>query len=126
MTLGTRARRITFWFGETVICAVFATMARASWYVLRVMAGETLVSLDWVSLKLTQSVVPIGCTFFVVAHGLSTPDALVLVTSCSIARTEIRATTRTNLPFIAVLFALLMVVTYVPIVPMGLVELFYR
>ena len=34
--------------------------------------------------------------------------------------------TRTNLPFIAVLFALLMVVTYVPIVPMGLVELFYR
>ena len=49
--------------------------------------------------------------------------ASVLVTFCSIARTETRATTRTNLPFIAVLFALLMVVTYVP---MGLVELFYR
>ena len=61
------------------------------------------------------------------AIGQQTPPvASVLVTSCSIARTEIWATTRTNLPFIAVLFALLMVVTYVPIVPMGLVELFYR
>lgn len=61
------------------------------------------------------------------AIGQQTPPvASVLVTSCSIARTEIWATTRTNLPFIAVLFALLMVVTYVPIVPMGLVEIFYR
>ena len=54
----------------------------------------------------------------------------MLVTSCSIARTEIRATTRANLPFIAGLFAvlmvMLMVMTYVPFVPMGLVELFYR
>ena len=47
-SLGPRARLITFWFGEAVIYAVFATMAWASWYVLRVMAGETLVSLDWV------------------------------------------------------------------------------
>ena len=58
------------------------------------------------------------------------PVASVLVTSCSIARTEIRATTRANLPFIAGLFAvlmvMLMVMTYVPFVPMGLVELFYR
>lgn len=76
MSLGPRARLITFWFGEAVTYAVFATMAWASWYVLRVMAGETLVSLDWVSLQFTQSVVPIGCTLFVIAHGLSTPDAL--------------------------------------------------
>ena len=58
------------------------------------------------------------------------PVASVLVTSCSIARTEIRATTRANLPFIAGLFAvlmvMLMVMIYVPFVPMSLVELFYR
>lgn len=76
MNLRPRVRLITFWFGEAVTYAVFATMAWASWYVLRVMAGETLVSLDWVSLQFTQSVVPIGCTLFVIAHGLSTPQAL--------------------------------------------------
>lgn len=76
LNLGPRARLATFWFGEAVIYAVFATMAWASWYVLRVMAGETLVSLDWVPLQFTQSVVPIGCVLFLAAHALSTPDAL--------------------------------------------------
>ena len=76
LSLGPRARLLTFWFGEAVTYAVFATMAWASWYVLRVMAGETLVSLDWVSLQFTQSVVPIGCVLFIAAHVLSTPDAL--------------------------------------------------
>ena len=62
-----------------------------------------------------------------IAIGQQTPPvASVLVTACSIARTDIWATTRTNLPFIAVLFALLMVVTYIPVVPLGLVELIYR
>ena len=36
------------------------------------------------------------------------------------------AVTRVNLPFIGVLLAVLMLVTYVPAVPMSLVELFYR
>ncbi|MCY4221852.1 MAG: TRAP transporter small permease subunit [Thiotrichales bacterium] len=76
MNLRPRARLLTFWFGEAVTYAVFVTMAWASWYVLRVMAGETLVSLDWVSLQFTQSVVPIGCTLFVLAQILSTPEAL--------------------------------------------------
>lgn len=62
-----------------------------------------------------------------IAIGQQTPPvASVLVTACSIARTDIWATTRMNLPFIGVLFALLMVVTYIPIVPLGLVEIFYR
>ena len=34
--------------------------------------------------------------------------------------------TKANLPFILVLLALLLVVTYVPFVPMTLVEIFYR
>ena len=61
------------------------------------------------------------------AIGQQTPPvASVLVTSCAIAKTDIWATTKVNLPFIATLFALLMLVTYVPIVPLALVELFYR
>ena len=50
-------------------------MAWASWHVLGVMAGENLVSLEWVSLQFTQSVVPIGCVLFVIAQILSTPGA---------------------------------------------------
>ena len=61
------------------------------------------------------------------AIGQQTPPvASVLVTSCSIAKTEIWATTRANLPFILLLFVILMLVTYVPAVPMTLVEFFYR
>ncbi len=61
------------------------------------------------------------------AIGQQTPPvASVLVTSCSIARTEIWDTTKTNLPFIGLLLVLLIVVTYVPFVPMTLVDIFYR
>jgi TRAP-type C4-dicarboxylate transport system permease large subunit len=34
--------------------------------------------------------------------------------------------TKVNLPFIGVLAAVLLLVTYVPIIPLALVELFYR
>ncbi len=74
--LGYRWRLAVFWVGEAVVYATFATMAWASWFVLRVMAGETLVSLEWVPLQFTQSVVPIGCTLFLIAGMLSTPEAL--------------------------------------------------
>ena len=60
------------------------------------------------------------------AIGQQTPPvASVLVTSCSIARTDIWDTTKVNLPFIIVLLSLLLMVTYVPAVPLALVELFY-
>ena len=54
------------------------------------------------------------------------PVASVLMASCSIARADMWKVTRINLPFIGVLLATLLLVTYVPIVPMGLVDLFYR
>jgi tripartite ATP-independent transporter DctM subunit len=61
------------------------------------------------------------------AIGQQTPPvASVLITSCSIARTDIWATTRWNIPYIAVLIAVLLLVTYVPPVPMALVDFFYR
>ena len=54
------------------------------------------------------------------------PVASVLATACSIAKADMWKVTRVNLPFIGVLMALLLLVTYVPAVPMFLVEYFYR
>jgi tripartite ATP-independent transporter DctM subunit len=54
------------------------------------------------------------------------PVASVLMASCSIAKADMWKVTRVNLPFIGVLLATLLLVTYVPAVPMALVDLFYR
>lgn len=58
------------------------------------------------------------------AIGQQTPPvASVLITSCSIAKAGIWETSRTNLPFIGVLAFILLLVTYVPVVSLGLTEL---
>jgi tripartite ATP-independent transporter DctM subunit len=58
------------------------------------------------------------------AIGQQTPPvASVLIVSCSIAKAGIWETTRANLPFIAVLAFILLLVTYVPAVSLGLVHL---
>jgi tripartite ATP-independent transporter DctM subunit len=54
------------------------------------------------------------------------PVASVLVTACSVAKADIWDVSRVNVYFVAVLFAVLVLVTYVPAVPMSLVNLFYR
>ena len=62
-----------------------------------------------------------------IAIGQQTPPVVsVLATACSIARADIWKTTHTNVPFIILLFALLMNVTYIPIVPLALAEWIYR
>lgn len=61
------------------------------------------------------------------AIGQQTPPvASVLMTACSIARADVWSVTRINVWFILVLILLLLLVTYVPAVPMTLVEIFYR
>jgi tripartite ATP-independent transporter DctM subunit len=61
------------------------------------------------------------------AIGQQTPPvASVLMTACSIAKADIWEVTRVNMYFIAVLLLVLLLVTYVPVVPMGLVEYFYH
>ena len=54
------------------------------------------------------------------------PVASVLMASCSIAKADMWKVTRVNLPFIGTLLATLLLVTYVPAVPMALVHLFYH
>lgn len=61
------------------------------------------------------------------AIGQQTPPvASVLVTSCSIAKTDIWETTKANLSFILILLILLLTVTYIPQITLTLVEYFYR
>ncbi|ERJ19544.1 Putative membrane protein [Salinisphaera shabanensis E1L3A] len=60
------------------------------------------------------------------AIGQQTPPvASVLITSCSIAKADVWRTSRVNLWFIGVLFALLMINTYVPTIALALVHLVY-
>lgn len=60
------------------------------------------------------------------AIGQQTPPvASVLMTACSIAKENVWDVSKANLPFIAVLVAVLILVTYVPAVPLFLVKLFY-
>ena len=54
------------------------------------------------------------------------PVASVLITSCAVARANIWDVSKINIYFIAVLFTVLMICTYVPSIPMFLVEYFYR
>lgn len=61
------------------------------------------------------------------AIGQQTPPvASVLITSCSIARANIWEVSKVNIYFVAVLLTVLILCTYVPAVPMFLVETFYR
>lgn len=61
------------------------------------------------------------------AIGQQTPPvASVLITSCSIARANIWEVSKVNIYFVAVLLAVLILCTYVPAVPLFLVEVFYR
>jgi TRAP-type C4-dicarboxylate transport system permease large subunit len=53
------------------------------------------------------------------------PVASVLTVACSIAKADMWEVSKVNVAFIAVLVAVLLLVTYVPWVGLGLVELFY-
>jgi C4-dicarboxylate transporter, DctM subunit len=54
------------------------------------------------------------------------PVASVLMVACSIAKATVWEVTRVNIYFIGVLFAVLMLITYVPVTGLGLVNFFYR
>lgn len=54
------------------------------------------------------------------------PVASVLVTACSVARADIWEVSKVNVYFVGVLLAILLLVTYLPVIPMALVEMLYR
>jgi tripartite ATP-independent transporter DctM subunit len=54
------------------------------------------------------------------------PVASVLMTACSIAKTGIWEVSKVNIYFIGVLLAVLLMITYIPAIPMSLVHFFYK
>jgi len=61
------------------------------------------------------------------AIGQQTPPvASVLITACSIARANIWEVSKVNIYFVAVLLTVLLLCTYIPAIPMFLVEAIYR
>jgi TRAP-type C4-dicarboxylate transport system permease small subunit len=61
--------------GHLGFAGFFLAIGWAGWYLLSVFGEETLISLPWVSLRFTQSVIPIGAVLFIAAEILSIPDA---------------------------------------------------
>ncbi len=66
-------RFAAFVFAELCVIAFFAVLAWTGWVVLQVLAGDTLVSLNWIPVRLTQSVIPIGAVLFMICQALSAP-----------------------------------------------------
>ena len=67
---------VRMWFvviGEVLVIGFFILMAWAGLRVLDVLQGESLVSLTWVPVELTQSVIPVGAILFIIAELLSLP-----------------------------------------------------
>ncbi|MFK7853538.1 MAG: TRAP transporter small permease [Granulosicoccus sp.] len=72
-------RLYTAVFAEFVFLAFFVLLAWAGWEVLLVLEGDSLVSLRWVPVQLTQSVIPVGAVLFIVCELLAAPKYLTMV-----------------------------------------------
>lgn len=59
---------------ELLVLAFFALMAWAGFEVLNVLEGMTLISLEWMPIQVTQSVIPIGAILFIICELLSLPS----------------------------------------------------
>ncbi len=76
LALPRTGRLAAAWFAEFVVLAFFVLLAWAGMEVLAVLEGETLVSLTWVPVQFTQSVIPVGAVLFIICELLSMPEYL--------------------------------------------------
>lgn len=63
-------------FSEACVFLFFAVLAWTGMEVLLILEGDHLVTLSWVPLQLTQSVIPIGAVLFIVAEAMRLPEVL--------------------------------------------------
>ncbi|GAB4368698.1 MAG: hypothetical protein Kow00114_28080 [Kiloniellaceae bacterium] len=59
---------------EVLVIGFFILMAWAGIEVLGVLEGMTLISLTWIPIQVTQSVIPIGAVLFIVCELVSLPE----------------------------------------------------
>ncbi len=67
-------RMVATAFAEICVLAFFVLLAWAGWRVLLVLEGDSLVSLTWVPVQFTQSVIPVGAALFILCELLSLPS----------------------------------------------------
>jgi len=67
-------RKLAVCVAEFMVLLFFVLLAWAGLRVLFVLQGDTLVSLTWMPVMFTQSVIPIGAVLFFVAELVSLPD----------------------------------------------------
>jgi len=75
LALPLKLRSAAFVLAEVFVIGFFLLIGWAGWYLLGVFGEETLISLPWVPLSFTQSVIPVGAALFIVGEILSIPDA---------------------------------------------------
>ncbi len=73
LSLPLGARMAAVALAEILVIGFFLLLAYTGLLVLDVLEGERLVSLTWVPVQLTQSVIPVGAALFIVAELLSLP-----------------------------------------------------
>ena len=73
LTLPRAARYPAAIAAELVVAAFFVLLAYSGWAVLDALRGMNLISLPWVPVALTQSVIPISAVLFLVCQALSLP-----------------------------------------------------
>jgi TRAP-type C4-dicarboxylate transport system permease small subunit len=59
---------------EAIVIGFFVLVAWVGLMVLAILEGDRMVSLDWMPLQVTQSVIPVGAALFIIAQLLSLPD----------------------------------------------------
>ncbi|MDA0358542.1 MAG: TRAP transporter small permease subunit [Proteobacteria bacterium] len=73
LMLPSKFRLIGVVVAECFVIGFFILMAWAGYQVVAILDGETLVSLTWVSVQFTQSVIPVTAIIFIVCELLSVP-----------------------------------------------------
>ncbi len=68
------ARMVAVALAEITVIGFFAIMTWAGMEVLNVLQGSYLISLTWVPIQLTQSVIPIGGALFILCELISLPN----------------------------------------------------
>lgn len=71
-----QARVAATLFAEACVFLFFIVLAVTGFQVLTVLVGDYMVSLPWMPLWFTQSVIPIGSVLFVIAEALRLPKLL--------------------------------------------------
>lgn len=63
-------------FAEACVFLFFIVLAWTGFQVLIILSGDGMVSLPWVPLQLTDSVIPIGAVLFLIAETMRLPEII--------------------------------------------------